>query len=97
MERKVDLDWIGDYKTSTEGVVRRSPTSYMRVEKGKATCLDIESLAYGFLLGALHAKGKTLEEVTFYPADTIDHHNSLGKPVYVFEYPRHYELETHFE
>lgn len=96
-ELDLNLDWVGVYQSSTEGkgfVTRGSTTSFMSIPKNQVN--NIECVAQGFLYGALYGQGKQLNEVTFYPADTIKDVNTSGKPVYVFELEDHYELETHF-
>lgn len=93
----LNLSWVGAYKSDTLGkgfVVRGSDKGFMKIPKDQVD--NIECIAQGFLYGALYAQGKTLGEVTFYPAEHIDFCNELGKPVYVFETGNHYELETHF-
>ncbi len=95
---ELNLSWVGDYKSSVEGkgfTVRGSNSSFYSV--GKSLVNNIDCVAQGFLLGALYARGKKLEEVTFYPADTVTDVNTHGKPVYVLEFENHYELETHFQ
>ena len=93
----LNLNWVGTYQSSSEGkgfVTRGSPTSFMSIPKNQVD--NIECVAQGFLYGALYGQGKQLDEVTFYPADTIKDVNTSGKPVYVFDLEDHYELETHF-
>lgn len=73
--------------------------SYYAILKSEVT--NPAEFAKGFLHGALFSVGLRLDEVVFHPADTLDHINTLAKPVYCFEYrglngEDYYEFETHF-
>ena len=82
------------YVPTKEITVRGSDKAYMKVSKDVVK--DIQEYAKGFLFGSLYKRGLTLNEVVFLPADTIEHINTKGKPVYIFELEDHYELECWF-
>lgn len=95
-EVKIDVDIHESQSKSTMGgfVIRGSDRSYYKVPKSEVH--DPLEFAKGFLHGALFARGLLLEDVVFFPADSIEYIHKSGKAVYCFEYEDHYEFETHF-
>lgn len=70
----------------------------------KIPCKDVQNVfefAKGFLDGALASKGVNLDNVVFFPADTIQYVNTPAKAIYCWEYKGldgnwYYEFETTF-
>uniref|UniRef100_A0AB39AJB2 Uncharacterized protein n=1 Tax=Vibrio phage P018-4 TaxID=3229728 RepID=A0AB39AJB2_9CAUD len=101
-----DTGWMDDkgYRTlpyksdvyipNEELTVRGSEKSYMKIPMRYVD--NIQELAKGFLFGSLYKSGLTLDEVVFFPADTVKHSTEKGEPVYIFVKDDHFELESWF-
>lgn len=97
-----------DYKSSRVGnlkeltPIRGGTNTYLTtIVHNKLTQGEVELLADFYLRTALQQHSVSLDDIIFTPADHIDHCNTEGKPVYVFEeiLPTEdykYEFETHF-
>ncbi|AUR91612.1 hypothetical protein NVP1161O_170 [Vibrio phage 1.161.O._10N.261.48.C5] len=99
-EVEVYLGWVESYHTTK--LVEAHPNKPRGSNKAMVTVpikvvTDIDEFCRGFILGSLYEAGLTLEDVEFCPADTIDHVNTKGKPIYVFQVGDNYEIETWFK
>lgn len=101
-----DTKWMDDkgYRTlpyksdvyipNNELIERGSEKAYMKIPMRYVD--NIQELAKGFLFGSLYKSGLTLDEVVFFPADTVEHSTEKGEPVYIFVKDDHFELESWF-